>query len=63
MNYTIITNEAISIIMFWILLGLALWGMVDIANRLSFWAEKIIKRIIDRIRNVNFQVELPDIKP
>ena len=50
----------LSTIAFWILLGLALWGTIDIGNRLSFWAEKVVNRLIDRIRNVNFQVKIPD---
>jgi len=62
MNELIITNEAVSIIMLWILLSLALWGVIDLMNRLSFWGEKCIKRLIDRIRNVSFQCEFPDIE-
>ena len=54
-------NEAISTIAFWILLSLALWGVIDLMNRLCFWGEKCVKRLIDRIRNVSFQCELPDI--
>jgi len=60
MNELIITNEAISIIVLWILLSFALWGVIDLMNRISFWGERIVKRLIDRIRNVNFQVELPE---
>jgi len=60
LNELIITNEAISIIVLWILLCFALWGVIDLMNRISFWGERIVKRLIDRIRNVNFQVELPE---
>jgi hypothetical protein len=39
-------NEAIATIAVWVLLALALWGTIDLMNRLSAWADKTIKRLI-----------------
>jgi len=62
MNELIITNEVVAVIVLWILLSFALWGVIDLMNRLSFWGERIVKRFIDRIRNFSFQCEFPDIE-
>jgi hypothetical protein len=40
--------EAIATIAAWVILSLATWGMVDLMNRLSFWGESLINKLITK---------------